>query len=138
MDRIEILERLKQILDLEITYPPVMISISFLIMQSDLKGIPVLVIIFIVVAKLAIPFIIYVLLKERKYFWIASLFLFIVIPALITYLIIKDSVFSKFFLLIPYILFYFYCLLLKFSVRDWLMEAEAKSERENQLLIKEK
>lgn len=127
---IYLLKRLKQTLDLEVTYPPVLIAISFLIFQSVDNSLPLSTILIIAAAKMAIPFIVYVLIKEKKFGWIVSLLVFIVVPSTIIYFIIRESIFSKYFLLIPFLIFFFYCLLLKNSVRDWLAEAEARIERE--------
>ncbi len=127
---IELVERLRQILDLEVTYPPILITITFLFLNSINNSLPTLTILIIAIAKMAIPFIVYVLLVEKKYSWLISLLIFIVIPSVIIYSSISESVFSKYFLLIPFLIFFFYCLLLKFAVRDWLAEAEAKAEHE--------
>lgn len=115
---------------MEVTYPPVLIAISFLIFQSVDNSLPLSTILIIAAAKMAIPFIVYVLIKEKKFGWIVSLLVFIVVPSTIIYFIIRESIFSKYFLLIPFLIFFFYCLLLKNSVRDWLAEAEARIERE--------
>lgn len=130
VQNINLLERLKQVLDLEVTYPPVLIAISFLIFQSVDNSLPVPTILIIAGAKMAIPFIVYVLVKEKKFGWILSLVFFIVIPSVVIYFIISKSVFSSYFLIIPFLMFYFYCLLLKYSVREWLTETEAKIDLE--------
>ncbi|AFH49421.1 Hypothetical protein IALB_1714 [Ignavibacterium album JCM 16511] len=127
---IELIKKLKQTLDLEVTYPPVLIAVSFFIFQSVDNSLPVPTILIIAAAKMAIPFIVYVLIKENKIGWIFSLLVFIVIPSVIIYFIIRESIFSKYFLLIPFLIFFFYCLLLNNSVRDWLAEAQAREERE--------
>lgn len=127
---IELVERLRQILDLEVTYPPVLITITFLFLNSINNSLPTLTILIIAIAKMAIPFIVYVLLVEKKYIWLISLLIFIIIPSVIIYSSISESVFSKYFLLIPFMIFYFYCVLLKYAVRDWFSEAEAKAEHE--------
>lgn len=128
--KIELLERLKQILDIEVTYPPTLTALSLLFFQSSDNTMPVATILIIASAKMAIPFIVYVLIKEKKLGWLVSLIVFIIIPSVVFYFIIKESVFSKYFLLIPFLIFYFYCLLLKYSVREWLLEAQARIELE--------
>ncbi len=130
------LERLVKILTIEVTYPPTLLTISFLIMQADLKNIPIVLLVVIITAKLALPFIIFFLIKWKKYMWLAMLLTFILLPSGVIYWLIIESIFSKFFLMIPLSLFYFFCLLLKFSAKDWLIEAEAKLERENIATIK--
>jgi|UniRef100_A0A7V2ZJN6 hypothetical protein len=132
MENIDLLNRLKTILDLEITYPPILLSLTFFIMYSVNNQTSIIIVVIIAIAKLAIPFIIFVLYKEKKYGWIVSLILLIILPSSIIYWLIRDSVFSRYFLIIPFLLFYFFCVLLKYTVREWLTEAEARLELENQ------
>lgn len=132
MENIDLLNRLKTILDLEITYPPILLSLTFFIMYSVNNQTSIIIVVIIAIAKLAIPFIIFVLYKEKKYGWIVSLILLIILPSSIIYWLIRDSVFSRYFLIIPFLLFYFFCVLLKFTVREWLTEAEVRLELENQ------
>lgn len=132
MDNIDLLERLKQILDLEVTYPPILISVTYLFLYASDQSNNTALLVIIAIAKMAIPFIVYVLYKEKKYGWIVSLILLIILPSSVIYWLISDSVFSRYFLIIPFLLFYFFCLLLKFTVREWLTEAEARLELENQ------
>ncbi|MCX8107054.1 MAG: hypothetical protein N3D80_14395 [Ignavibacterium album] len=132
MENVDLLNRLKTILDLEITYPPILLSLTFFIMYSVNNQTSIIIVVIIAIAKLAIPFIIYVLYKEKKYGWIVSLILLIILPSSIIYWLIRDSVFSRYFLIIPFLLFYFFCVLLKFTVREWLTEAEVRLELENQ------
>lgn len=132
MENIDLLNRLKTILDLEITYPPILLSLTFFIMYSVNNQTSIIIVVIIAIAKLAIPFIIFVLYKEKKYGWIVSLILLIILPSSIIYWLIRDSVFSRHFLIIPFLLFYFFCVLLKYTVREWLTEAEVRLELENQ------
>lgn len=132
MENVDLLNRLKTILDLEITYPPILLSLTFFIMYSVNNQTSIIIVVIIAIAKLAIPFIIFVLYKEKKWGWIVSLILLIILPSSIIYWLIRDSVFSRHFLIIPFLLFYFFCVLLKYTVREWLTEAEARLELENQ------
>lgn len=132
MENVDLLNRLKTILDLEITYPPILLSLTFFIMYSVNNQTSIIIVVIIAIAKLAIPFIIFVLYKEKKYGWIVSLILLIILPSSIIYWLIRDSVFSRYFLIIPFLLFYFFCVLLKYTVREWLTEAEVRLELENQ------
>lgn len=129
-------ERLVKILTMEVTYPPILLTLTFFIIQSDLNEIPTVLLVVIILVKLAIPFILFVLIKWKKFFWLTFLLIFIVLPSGVIYWLIIESIFSKFFLLIPLSLFYFYCLLLKWAANDWLAEAEAKLERENNTNVK--
>jgi hypothetical protein len=73
-------------------------------------------------AILFTPYMIYVLVKERKYIWIIMFFLVVVLPYPVLYLIIGDYILLPAWMLLPIISFYFYCFIIKFSVEDWLRE----------------
>jgi hypothetical protein len=129
--RYDLVSKLSKILELEVTYPPILIGLTLLLFQSTEGNFPIALFFVIGAAKFFIPFIAYVLIIEKRYGWLISLVAFIIIPSIIIYFIVKDLFLGKYFLLLPFITFYFYCLLLKFSVREWLNEHEAKNERES-------
>lgn len=98
---------------------------------------PINIYIIVIAAILFTPYMIYVLIKEKKYGWIIFFFLLVVLPYPVTYLIIGDYILLPAWLLLPIIPFYFYCFLIKYSVSQWLNEfnaeqqlAEQKKERE--------
>lgn len=128
--RYDLVSKLSKILELEVTYPPTIIGLILLLFQSSEGNFPIALFFVIGAAKFFIPFIAYVLIIEKRYGWLISLVAFIIIPSIIIYFIIKDIFLGKYFLLLPFIAFFFYCLLLKFSVREWLDEYEAQRERE--------
>ena len=83
---------------------------------------PINLYIIIIAAILFTPYMLYVLIKERKYGWIVMFFLVVVLPYPVLYLIIGDYILLPGWMLLPIIPFYFYCFIIKFSVEDWLRE----------------
>ena len=83
---------------------------------------PINLYIIIIAAILFTPYMIYVLVKEKKYGWIIMFFLAVVLPYPVLYLIIGDYILLPGWMLLPIIPFYFYCFIIKFSVEDWLRE----------------
>lgn len=128
--RYDLVSKLSKILELEVTYPPILIGLTLLLFQSTEGNFPIALFFVIGIAKLFILFILYVLIIEKRYGWLISLVAFIIIPSIIIYFIVKDIFLGKYFLLLPFIAFYFYCLFLKFTVREWIDEFESKSEKE--------
>ena len=95
---------------------------------------PINLYIIIVAAILFTPYMLYVLIKERKYGWIVIFFLMVVLPYPVIYLIIGEYILLTAWLLLPVIPFYLYCFLIKFSVDDWLREYNW----EQQLIVQRK
>jgi hypothetical protein len=83
---------------------------------------PVNLYIIIGAAALFTPYMLYVLIKERKFFWILTFFIVVVLPYPVLYLIVGDYILLPGWMLLPIISFYFYCFIIKFSVEDWLRE----------------
>ncbi|HSW55121.1 MAG TPA: hypothetical protein VLH59_08530 [Ignavibacteriaceae bacterium] len=83
---------------------------------------PINLYIIIIAAILFTPYMLYVLIKERKYGWIVMFFLVVVLPYPVLYFIIGDYILLPGWMLLPIIPFYFYCFIIKFSVEDWLRE----------------
>lgn len=127
----KLVSKLSKVLDLEVTYPPILLVLNFLLFQSAEGNLPIVSFFIIGVAKFFIPYISYVLIVEKRYGWLISLVVLIVIPSIIIYFIVKDLFLGKYFLLLPFVAFYFYCLLLKFSVKEWLNDYDAKMERDS-------
>lgn len=87
----------------------------------------------IIAAALFITYILYVLIKEKRFGWLTAFFIMVVLPVIITYLISRGSSFSVMaIILIPFSLFYFYCFLLRYALDDWVEEYEGKIELEEQ------
>ena len=88
-------------------------------------------------AILFTPYMMYVLIKEKHYVWIVIFFFMVVLPYLIVLFINFDNILLTAWLLLPIVLFYLYCFLLKYSVDNWLREynweqqlVEQRKERE--------
>ena len=89
---------------------------------------PILLYFVIVTAILFTPYMIYVLIKERRYGWIAIFFFMVVFPYPVLYLILGDYILLPAWMLLPVIPFYLYCFLIKYSVDDWLREYSSEQQ----------
>lgn len=79
-----------------------------------------------VIAVLFTPYLLYVMIKEKHYGWITFYFFMVVLP----YIFVPLAFFGH--ILVPAILFYIYCYLLKHTVIEWLKEYDAYLGREEQ------
>jgi len=87
----------------------------------------------IIVAALFTTYILYVLIKEKRFGWLITFFIMVVLPVIITYLVSRGSSFSVMaIILIPFSLFYLYCFLLRYAMDDWIEEYEGKIELEEE------
>jgi hypothetical protein len=107
------LRRFREILFFELSTSVAFVLFSFY---------PINLYIIIIAAILFTPYMLYVLIKERKYGWIVMFFLVVVLPYPVLYFIIGDYILLPGWMLLPIISFYFYCFIIKFSVEDWLRE----------------
>lgn len=126
---IDAVQRLRKLLVINYTLPPAAAGIFFLGQHVlDLLKIsnPVFVIlIFIAISPpvLVTPFIVYVLYREKRYGWLASYFIFVIIPVILLFIIFQDSFEYMIWMPIYYMVpFYFYSFIIKFSVDEWLRE----------------
>lgn len=82
----------------------------------------------VIAATFFAPIILYVLYKSKKYIWLFTFFIFVILPLIgFVILALKNSSLA-FFVLIPLIFFYFYCFVLKLTLADQLEELRAKDE----------
>jgi len=67
------------------------------------------------------PFIVYVLLKEKRFGWLTTFFIIVILPAVVGIIIFYEQFqFTwMFFLVFP---FFFFCYFIKFSVDEWIRE----------------
>jgi fatty acid desaturase len=86
----------------------------------------------IAVVLLFIIFLFYVLMKEKRYSWITMFFIMVVLPCILIILMFYDFVLLSAWLVVPFILFLFYCFLLKYSVANWLKDYYTHEEYEEQ------
>jgi uncharacterized membrane protein len=74
------------------------------------------------------PFMLYVLVTEKKYGWIVFFIIIVVVPIIVLLILSWMVEFSRPLLFITLGLFYFYCFLLRFQVNDWSREAMARNQ----------
>lgn len=86
-----------------------------------------------IAAILFSPYMLYVLYLEKKNGWITSFVVIVLLP--IIGIILSPMIELLF---IPLALVYFYYFLLKFVVRDWIQEKNAKYELQKQILESKK
>lgn len=131
---IDLVERLRKILFVEIVIP-LPLSVIFLFNLAIARLgldfallLKILLGMIIGAAVLFTPFLFYVLINEKRYGWITIFFFMVVLPYIIILLIFYDFVLLGAWLLLPIILFYFYCFILKYSIADWLKDHYAHEE----------
>lgn len=74
-----------------------------------------------VAATIFLPYLIFILFKGKRSGWIISFVILVIIPFLLLLFIgMKIDIF--FIIIISIAFFYFYCFMLKYSVRDWIKE----------------
>jgi hypothetical protein len=73
-----------------------------------------------IAAIIFIPFMIKVLYEERKWGWIISFIVIILLPGIIIYLINIPTGTKMLLSYIPLAFFFLYCFTLRMTVRDWL------------------
>jgi len=104
------LNRLKQWLDYEL-------SASTLLLLSWLWNFTV--ILAVVAAMLFTPFMLKILFEERKFGWIITFAVIVVVP-LTSVFFIDVFYYKSVFIGVTLIFFYFYCGVLRFAVKNWI------------------
>ena len=94
------------------------LSSSALLLLSWLWGITIL--LSTVAALVFTPFMLYILFQEKKFGWITFFIIIVILPAITVLIFFLHSNYFMFLILIPLVLFYFYCFLLRYTVDDWL------------------
>lgn len=85
-----------------------------------------------------IAYALYVLYMERKKNWIILLFVMAIIPFVFAYLIFQQFLFYKIFgAVLPVMLYYIYCFLLKSAVEKWISQYYGYQNRMEQKKLKE-
>ena len=80
----------------------------------------------VLAAILFTPYLIFILIREKKYGWITLFILIVILPLIVIILFLSDHLFYLAYLQIPLPLFYFYCFLLRFDAKEWLKEVNWK------------
>lgn len=83
-------------------------------------------------ALLFTPYLIFILIKEKRYGYIIFFISFVIFPLSVIILFLSDHLFYLAYLQIPLPLFYFYCFMLRFNANEWLREINWKIQRETQ------
>ena len=85
-----------------------------------------------------ISYALYILITEKRNNWIILLFVMVIIPFVFAYLIFQQFLFYKMFgAVLPVLLYYIYCFLLKSEVERWLTEYYGHQNRLEQKRLKE-
>jgi len=77
-------------------------------------------------AILFTPYLLFVLVREKKYFWLGLFIAIVILPMLIILLFLSEHLFYLAFIQIPLLLFYLYCFMLRFDANEWLREMNWK------------
>jgi hypothetical protein len=80
-------------------------------------------------AVLVTPFILYVLIKEKRRAWIITFFVMVVLPWLFTYSISFGDIFLVRWMIVLAAPFYLHCYLLKRTIGEWIEEYEGQEAR---------
>ena len=77
------------------------------------------IILMFIAAFVFIPFMLKVLIEEKRFGWIIFFLVIVVMPIIIFFAVNMDSSYKYFLSLIILAFFYFYCFVLKLTIRDW-------------------
>ena len=66
------------------------------------------------------PFMLKILLSERRYGWIIFFLIIVIAPTSIIILLLKNSSYISVLEFVPLTSYYFYCFLLRIVITDWL------------------
>lgn len=126
---IDAVQRLRKLLLINFTLPPAAAGI-FILGQHVLNLFNITNPVFVTLILIAIsppvlvtPFIVYVLYSEKRYGWLASYFIIVIIPVILFFIIFQDSLEFMIWMPVYYMVpFYFYSFIIKFSVDEWIRE----------------
>lgn len=126
---IDAVQRLRKLLVINYTLPPAAAGIFFLgqhvLTLLKISDPLFVILIFTAISPpvLVTPFIFYVLYREKRFGWLASYFIMVIIPVSLFFIIFQDSleymIWMPFYYMVP---FYFYSFIIKFSVDEWIRE----------------
>jgi hypothetical protein len=98
-------------------------QVSSLTLYGGLYFFPMLFLVILIGAEILFtPFIIYVLVLEKKKGWIISFLILVLLPNVLILAFV-----SQYFMLILFP-FYLYCFILRFEAKSWLTEKRARNE----------
>ncbi len=108
------------------------VNFTLSIIGLNISSIGLAIILLTTAAILFSPYILYVLIIEKKYGWIITFFMMTIFPLIFIYIFFRETLFYDALILIPLLLFYFYCYLIKFEVDKWLADYNWHQERMQQ------
>jgi hypothetical protein len=108
------------------------INFNLSLIGLNINSIELAIILIVTAAILFSPYILYVLIIEKKYGWIITFFMMTIFPLIFIYIFFREALFYDALILIPLLLFYFYCYLIKFEVDKWLADYSWHQERMQQ------
>ena len=123
---IKSVERFKKLLTVGYTFPPwigaAVFIIIYIISAARISSSVFIILFSILFFPPAIftPYILYVLFKEKRYGWIITYFVIVIVPGVLAITVLGFA--YGFIIFIPFAPFYFFCFLIKFSVDDWIRE----------------
>ena len=86
----------------------------------------------IVAAILFAPYLAYVLFTEKRFGWIVSFIIIVLCPIIISFLLGITEEYFSIILIVTLALFYFYCFVIRMSVREWIKEYNWAQQLEEQ------
>jgi hypothetical protein len=139
---IELVEKFRKILFFQISIPPVFFVLYFVLSSMltralILLGLNIFILLLVIIIGAAViftPFMIYVLIKEKHFGWVITFFIMVVLPYPLILLINYENILLTAWLLLPVIVFYLYCFLIKYSIDEWLKEYYAEQQLAEQKL----
>lgn len=76
----------------------------------------------IIAAILFTPYMLYIFIKEKRLGWLTSFLIIVIAPTIALYFLSRHSYAFEAVMLIPFILFYFFCLLVRLAVNQWIKQ----------------
>lgn len=115
---------------LPITAGVILYAISFISSAAHVSSPAFHLIIFLIFSPpvLFTPYFIYILFKEKRYGWLVTYILFVVLPGITTVLIIHGGIFEALWMPLLMLPFYLFCFFIKFSVEEWITEYRAEQD----------
>ena len=132
----ELVDKFNKVLSYQITIPPIVYVVVILLQFLIIKSLSILAIILLILLGLIVlaaisftPFILYVLAKEKHYGWMVTFFVMVILPYLIVYPIVKDSILLSPWMIALIIPFFLYCFIIKYAVNEWVKEYNLEMQR---------
>lgn len=82
------------------------------------------------IAILFAPFMLSVLVEKQKRGWIFGFAGMVGVPIVLTFIPVSLSMVHTTFLFLPLVMFYLYCVLLRWAVADWISDSSVEGEAE--------